>query len=243
VSPQRRWMSSLCGLISLLTYLSVRFVTAKQFPSINLTFTREKQLRLPIITVCPSFLDATLFPRGATALGKGLPPLVTVSEVHLPVPSSSQMRVIKYPQSLSNVEEVILGGGLRSPKSCAQNLSPNTLNRMQSVVSTSSSGGPCSSCLRFGLLEPVNLKPGRRQKVILNAAVNRLWTACQHDDPSGSSHFDDNVITWFIEVVASGLNKLREMKYLTDPESALPREEAGRDFICNTLRQRVIVPT
>jgi hypothetical protein len=102
------WLLSLYGLISLLTYLSFTVVTAKQFPSISLTFTREKQLRLPINTVCPSFSDATLFPRGATALGKGLPPLVTLSEVHFPVSSSSQMRVIKYTQSLANVEQVSL---------------------------------------------------------------------------------------------------------------------------------------
>jgi hypothetical protein len=110
------------------------------------------------------------------------------------------------------------------------------------------------------LLEPAHLKHGRRQKVILNVAVSRLWTACHHDDPGGSSYFDDNVITWFIAVVASGLNTLREMKYLTDPESALPRDrkinlekalkqnatillqplatsdaQAGRDFCSNTV--------
>jgi hypothetical protein len=253
------WLVSVCGLISLLAYLSFSFVAAKQYPAVSLTFTREERLRLPIITVCPSFSNAPLFPRGSSVQVKGLPPLVTISEVHLPVPPLSQIRINKYPRSLDNVEEVILGGGLRGPKSCEHNLTPQVLNSMQPALSSSMSGGSCTSCLRFGLLKPVHLESGKRHKVILNVAVNRLWSACQHDDPGGNSYFDDSVITWFIAIIASNLGTMLKKKYLTDPTLALagahginlnnvskqraeflfrPNSsdaQAGRDFFCNTL--------
>jgi hypothetical protein len=150
-------------------------------------------------TVHPSFSDALLFLRGSSVQVEGPILLVTASELRLPVPCLSQMRVDRYPRSLDNVEDVVVGGGLSGPKSRAHSLTPEVLSSLQVVL----------SCIHVRWSTHFLPSPRTAQ-----TRPPRVWKAAKR----GSESCRQSSIDW----TAYNLDSLRTNMYLGDPKFALP---------------------
>jgi hypothetical protein len=220
------WFLTLTALVSVLALLTDAFLHSRSFPVSDISLRHESQLRLPIISICPTFSAIPLFPRGANHSAANhsaltLPPLFTFTSLRLPGSSSP----VLFPHSLDNVEEVAIG---RDPAACAASahasLTPQILNASRSDLSTNAFGDisvACAACLRFGARIPVMLEAGySRKSVVLHVGVSRLWSACHFNDFEGVSSISNRVTQGFADLLAAKIDDLRNKGYLNDPAAA-----------------------